>query len=432
MNSTRFVSHVGFILVLGLRLAVAQTSPVLVWSDEFNGPARSAPDATVWGFDTGAGGWGNGELETYTQSTDNAFLDGNGHLVIRALASGGGYTSARLKTQAKFQLQYGRLEARIKIPAGQGLWPAFWLLGSNITDVGWPACGEIDVMENIGREPATIHGTLHGPGYAGDSTLTGTQTLPAGAWFADDFHVYAVSWSPNQVQFLIDGQAYYTAAMAGLPLQMQAAFQRPFFVLLNLAVGGGWPGNPDGTTPFPSDMLVDNIRLYQMPAPPALSVDQVARSVAAGGSVTYKLGLLPQGGRTGAVNLACSGAPQGATCSVQPASVTLTGAAMTPVTMTVTTTARSQVLPRPRLLLPTSMAMGLAWLTTAWLCAGSRRRVATLALASALLAGCGGTSSPPPVGNGGSGTPAGTSSLTVTATDGTQATSSMTVQLTVN
>jgi len=432
MLHTHFCCVLALSGLLGTRLAVAQTAPVLVWSDEFNGPARTAPDATVWGYDTGAGGWGNGELETYTQSTDNAFLDGNGHLVIRALAAGGAYTSARLKTQGKFQLQYGRLEARIKIPAGQGLWPAFWLLGSNITDVGWPACGEIDVMENIGREPAMIHGTLHGPGYAGDSTLTGTQTLPAGTWFADDFHVYAIAWSPSQVQFLVDGQVYYTAAMAGLPTAMQAAFQRPFFVLLNLAVGGGWPGNPDSTTPFPSDMLVDYVRLYQAPGPPALSVDQVARSVAAGGSVTYKLGLMAQGGRTGAVSLACSGAPSGATCTLQPAAVTLTDAALTPVTMTVATTARSQVVSGRRPLLPVSLATGLAWLAAAGLCASGRRRVAGLALAGALMAGCGGAASPPPSGSGGPGTPAGTSTLTVTATDATQATSTTTVQLTVN
>ena len=220
-----------------------QTTWKLLWADEFDGPANSAPDSAKWVYDLGRGqdGWGNAELESYTNSTVNVFLDGNGHLVIRAIADGSGaYTSARLKTVTKFSFTYGKVEARIRIPYGQGIWPAFWMLGSSISSTGWPACGEIDIMENIGKEPSTVHGTVHGPGYSGGRGITGTYALPSGK-FSDDFHVFTAVWSPGRLEFLVDGKSYHTVTPASLPSGAAWVFSKPFFLLLNLAVGGRWP-----------------------------------------------------------------------------------------------------------------------------------------------------------------------------------------------
>jgi len=241
----------------------------LTWADEFDGAAGSPPDPGKWGHDVGGGGWGNQELEYYTSSTRNAALDGQGHLVITARRenpSGSScwygtcqYSSARLNTAGRFTQAYGRFEARIKLPRGQGIWPAFWMLGNNIGSVGWPASGEIDVMENIGREPATNHGSAHGPGYSGGGSLTGTYTLPSGA-FADDFHTFTVDWAPNSLTWYVDGQPYETRTPAdthGNPW----VFDHPFFLLLNVAVGGSWPGSPDAGTQFPQQMVVDYVRI---------------------------------------------------------------------------------------------------------------------------------------------------------------------------
>jgi beta-glucanase (GH16 family) len=194
-------------------------------------------------------------------------LDGEGHLVIRAiLEPGGRYTSARLKTQGVFQVQYGRIEARMKLPFGQGIWPAFWMLGTDIGTVGWPRCGEIDILENIGKEPSTVHGTVHGPGYSGGNGI-GFQTALASGRVADDFHVYGVEWSPEHIEFFFDGKSYGQVAPARLPSGAAWAFDKPFFLLLNLAVGGNWPGNPDTTTAFPQTLTVDWVRVYRTPLP---------------------------------------------------------------------------------------------------------------------------------------------------------------------
>ena len=184
----------------------------LVWSDEFNGPSGSAVDSTKWSFDVGGRGWGNDELETYTGRTANAQLEG-GSLVIKAIKetfTGAdkitrNYTSARLLTKNKFSQAYGRFEARIKIPYGQGIWPAFWMLGNNIDTLRWPNCGEIDIMENIGREPSMVHGTFHGPGYSGSGGVSASYTLPNRQKFFDDFHIFAVEWEPNVIRFYVDG-----------------------------------------------------------------------------------------------------------------------------------------------------------------------------------------------------------------------------------
>ncbi len=235
----------------------------VVWSDEFNGAAGTSPDAAKWGYDLG-GGWGNQELETYTGSTNNVYQDGNGNLVIQAMRpSGNAYTSARIKTQDKFSFTYGRVEARIRIPYGQGLWPAFWMLGADITTSGWPACGEVDIMENIGKEPTKIHGTVHGPGYSGGNGIGGPDTLPGGAKFADDFHVYGMEWNETSVNFYVDGLKYFSVGNTQIPAGTKWVYQHPFFLILNVAVGGSWPGNPDATTTFPQQMLVDWVRVSQ-------------------------------------------------------------------------------------------------------------------------------------------------------------------------
>ncbi len=237
----------------------------LVWSDEFNGPAGTAPDASKWTYDLGGSGWGNHELETYTSDRASAAEDGKGHLVIRAARNAAGYTSARIKTEGKFSVRYGKIGARIEIPRGQGIWPAFWMLGNDIAKVGWPACGEIDIMENIGKEPAIVHGTVHGPGYSGANGISSADTLGQGKALADSFHEYAIEWSPDSITFFLDNHPYGTVTPASLPAGAHWVYDRPMFLLLNLAVGGGWPGNPDASTRFPQTLVVDWIRVWQRP-----------------------------------------------------------------------------------------------------------------------------------------------------------------------
>ena len=273
-----------YALITGLAITGgSQTTPAstkregwtLVWSDEFNGPNGSAVDRSKWVFDIGGNGWGNQELEYYTDRIENASVH-DGNLVMKALSEKytgpdgvtRNYTSVRLKTLGRFSQTYGRFEARLKIPYGQGLWPAFWMLGDDIDKVGWPACGEIDIMENIGKEPAIIHGSIHGPGYIGGTGIEAPYTLPAKKRFADDFHVFAVEWDPDAVSFFVDQDLYVRHTRADLHPGWKWVFDKPFFVILNVAVGGDWPGNPDSTTVFPQAMLVDYVRVYQRAEPP--------------------------------------------------------------------------------------------------------------------------------------------------------------------
>ncbi len=238
----------------------------VVWSDEFSGPTGAAPDASKWNYDLGGGGWGNNEIEVYTDHRENSYLDGQGNLVIRVVkAPSGDYTSARLKTLAKFSVRYGKIEARIKLPFGQGIWSAFWMLGINFESpgVGWPKCGEIDIMENIGREPGTVHGTVHGPGYSEEQGIGKAYTLSNGRRFTDDYQIFGIEWSPDSIQFFVDGSLYHSVIPSTLPTGTEWVFNHPFFLLLNVAVGGGWPGNPDSTTVFPQRMLVDYVRVYK-------------------------------------------------------------------------------------------------------------------------------------------------------------------------
>ncbi|MEV4570234.1 lectin [Nonomuraea sp. NPDC049419] len=249
----------------------------LVWSDEFDGPAGSAVDSSKWRFDIGGGGWGNNEHQYYTDSTRNAAKDGNGNLVITARRENPAnyqchygtcqYTSARLLTAATFTRTYGRFEARMKLPRGQGIWPAFWMLGGTS---GWPDNGEIDIMENIGREPNTVHGTIHGPGYSGGGGIGAGYTI--GAPFADAFHTFAVDWSPNLIVWYVDGVEYQRRTPADLGGN-RWVFDHPFFMIMNVAVGGNWPGYPDGSTTFPQTLTVDYVRVY---APPATGGGQIS------------------------------------------------------------------------------------------------------------------------------------------------------------
>jgi len=240
----------------------------LAWSDEFSGANGSAPESSKWNYDIGGGGYGNGELQSYTSRPENVQIQ-DGNLVITALKENytgmdgiaRSYTSARIKTKGLFSRTNGRFEARIKIPAGQGLWPAFWMLGSDVDSNAWPNCGEIDIMENVGKQPATIFGTIHGPGYSGGNGISTSTSLSSGR-YADAYHLYAVEWEGTTIRFYVDDLLYATRTPSDLPSGAPWVYDHPFFLILNVAVGGAWPGSPDGTTTFPQKMLVDYVRVY--------------------------------------------------------------------------------------------------------------------------------------------------------------------------
>ena len=236
----------------------------LSWSDEFDGGAGSSPDTSKWTFDIGTGvnGWGNSELEYYTNRPSNVQLSGDGHLVITARResyAGSGFTSARLKTQGLFSQKYGRFEAKIKTPSGPGIWPAFWLLGDNIREVSWPQCGEIDIMEQRGQQPALTHGSVHGPGYSGANAVTKPYALMQSRFDAE-FHVYAIEWGADYIDFYVDNYLYQRIQPGDLSGNW--VFNQPFFIILNVAVGGNYVGYPTTATPFPQSMIVDYVRVY--------------------------------------------------------------------------------------------------------------------------------------------------------------------------
>ncbi|MEV8379158.1 family 16 glycosylhydrolase [Kribbella sp. NPDC056861] len=241
-----------------------------VWEDNFDGPAGQAPNSGKWRYDLGGGGWGNAERQYYTNSTRNSALDGAGHLVITARRESGGkqchygtceYTSARLLTAQTFTQKYGRFEARLKLPRTQGIWPAFWMLGDG--GQTWPNNGELDIMENIGREPSTVHGTIHGPGYSGGGGIGGAYSLPNGGKFSDGFHTFTVDWAPDSITWYVDGKQYQRRTPADLGGR-NWVFNHPFFMILNVAVGGSWPGYPDGSTQMPQSMTVDYVRVSSL------------------------------------------------------------------------------------------------------------------------------------------------------------------------
>lgn len=234
----------------------------LVWSDDFDGIAGTAPDGAKWTYDIGAGGWGNQELQYYSNSTENVSHDGFGNLLITATNKGTGgapFTSGRIKTQGLFGQAYGRIEARLKTPSGPGIWPAFWMLGEDITTNPWPACGEIDIMELRGQEPYIINGTLHGPGYSGGNSVTKTYTLADGR-FDTDYHIYAVEWGADYIDFFVDDYLYNRLTPADLAGEW--VYNKPFFLIFNIAVGGTYVGFPTSGTSFPQSMVIDYVRVY--------------------------------------------------------------------------------------------------------------------------------------------------------------------------
>lgn len=255
--------------------ADAQIAPVekhgwkLTWHDEFDRTGVNLPDPSKWVPEIGGGGFGNNELEYYTPRLENS-REENGLLTITAakeVYSGAdgikrSYTSSRLKTKTLFSQAYGRFEARIKLPGGKGIWPAFWLLGDDIGKVGWPACGEIDIMESIG-DATTAYGTLHGPGYSGASGIQSKYVLTGQKPFQDDFHLFAIEWDPKTIRFFVDDVMYSSKTSRDLPPKTKWVFDHPFFIILNLAVGGNWPGSPDANTVFPQMMRIDYVRVYE-------------------------------------------------------------------------------------------------------------------------------------------------------------------------
>ncbi len=234
----------------------------LVLQEEFN--TDGAPNSAVWGFDIGTGenGWGNNELQYYTDRTENVTVQ-NGVLLITANQEsfeGSQYTSARLLTKDKFEQQYGRFEARIRLPYGQGIWPAFWMLGADIDQNPWPAAGEIDIMEYRGQNPSVLIGSVHGPGYNGGNAISKEYTLPNDR-FDTGFHVFGIEWSPEKINFYVDDVLYNQITPEDVTGEW--VFDKPFFILMNLAVGGSFVGSPNAETVFPQTMLVDYVRVYK-------------------------------------------------------------------------------------------------------------------------------------------------------------------------
>jgi beta-glucanase (GH16 family) len=308
-----------------------------VWNDEFNGPAQQLPDPSKWTYEVGnPGTMGSRKLIYCTPAEGrprecdvhrpNAFEDGAGHLVLRAeKKTSGMWTSARMTTRGVKNFQYGRIEARMRLPVGAGLWPSFWLLGANLDSVGWPGSGSITVMENVstlvganGLGPTMIRSTLHGPRYFGYNGLWHDYKFPNGARVDDDgFHTYGVIWSPGLMQFYVDDPAnvYCVLSSSDLPAGGEWVFDHPFFLVMNLAIGGDWPGDPDASTPNPAQVLVDWVRVYKIPTIPAPSIEwqpiQVTSGAAAASAIT-----LHARGYAGRVRLGCTTDSPAIACSL--------------------------------------------------------------------------------------------------------------------
>jgi beta-glucanase (GH16 family) len=249
---------------------------IQVWSDEFDGAAGARLDTTKWRYETADGckegicGWGNNEKEYYTDASENIALNGQGQLMIVARRAPAGrtchygaclYTSAKVTTRGKLLAGPGRVEARIKLPAGQGLWPAFWMLGHNSPATRWPECGEIDIMENKGSQPTRTSSALHGPGYSGDTPFAHVHRLARGT-LSDDFHTFAVEWDSLHIRFFVDNTAHYETTRDAVAHFGKSVLDQPFFLILNLAVGGHFDGDPRSGAIFPATMVVDYVRVY--------------------------------------------------------------------------------------------------------------------------------------------------------------------------
>jgi beta-glucanase (GH16 family) len=253
---------------------------VQVWSDEFDGDSGTSFDAARWSPDLGDGcaagicGWGNQEKEYYTTEAENIALDGHGHLMIVARAAPSGltcyygacrYTSAKVHTRGKVSASPGLVEARLKLPVGQGLWPAFWMLGANFPATAWPRCGELDIMEYRGSQPATTSSAIHGPGYSGNTPFAHAKTR-VGENYSADFHKFSVAWDSMRVRFFVDDTLHYRLRRTDVERFGVWVFDQPFFLILNLAVGGHFDGDPQSDAILPATMLVDYVRVYR-PAP---------------------------------------------------------------------------------------------------------------------------------------------------------------------
>ncbi len=229
--------------------------------DEFD--TDGTPNSSIWGYEigTGANGWGNNELQYYTDRTENVTVQ-NGKLLITAREedfNGSSYTSARLITKDLFEQRYGRFEARIKLPYGQGIWPAFWMLGADIDENSWPACGEIDIMEYRGQNPSVLIGSVHGPGYSGGEAISKEYTLENDR-FDTGFHVFGIEWGPEYINYYVDDVLYNQITPEDVTGEW--VFNKPFFILMNLAIGGNFVGSPNDETVFPQTMIVDYVRVY--------------------------------------------------------------------------------------------------------------------------------------------------------------------------
>ncbi|OIP83271.1 MAG: hypothetical protein AUK44_05630 [Porphyromonadaceae bacterium CG2_30_38_12] len=274
INSMKYVFFLGIIAVTWScndSTEIKKKTWELVWQDDFNTIlADSLPNSANWKFDIGKGpnndGWGNAEWQTYTNNTNNIKLDkidGEGFLKISARQEGSNYTSARIKTMGLIEQKYGRFEARIKLPYGPGIWPAFWMLGANIETTAWPACGEIDIMEYKGQEPDKIHGTLHGPVLYGGNAITQTYSL-TNARFDTDFHLFAVEWDENAIDFFADQVLYKRISKQEVVSKGgNWVYDQPFFLIFNLAVCGNFVGTTVAGTVFPQTMLVDYVKVYR-------------------------------------------------------------------------------------------------------------------------------------------------------------------------
>jgi beta-glucanase (GH16 family) len=249
------------------RIVSPPSTWTLTMSDEFDGDEGTPPDPAMWTFDIGGDGWGNQQLEFNTDRIENVSQDGQGNLRIVAREEsfmGNDYTSGRIKTQGLFEQKYGRFEARIKLPEGAGLWPAFWMLGANIDEVPWPGCGEIDILEYQGQRPERVFATVHGPQYAASESISGDITLPDGQAFSDDFHVFAVEWDPSLIRFFVDDREIHSVQSTEVP-RGKWVFTNEFFIILNLAVGGTLGGPVGPATVFPAEVLVDYVRVFERP-----------------------------------------------------------------------------------------------------------------------------------------------------------------------
>lgn len=268
-KNTLFATIGLLLLLAGCKIDPVQTLPnrswELVWSDDFDGAKGTAPDSTKWVYDLGTGpnndGWGNSEFQVYTNKPENVSLDGDGKLVITAIRNAGpSYTSARIKTKGLFEQKYGRFEARIKTPTGPGIWPAFWMLGSDIDTNPWPQCGEIDIMEQRGQQSSTTIGSIHGPGYSGGNSISKSYGLINGR-FDSDYYIYAVEWGADYIDFFANNFLYQRITPADV--KGEWVFDQPFYMLLNVAVGGNFVGFPVDGTPFPQSMSIDYVRVYK-------------------------------------------------------------------------------------------------------------------------------------------------------------------------